>query len=155
MMKKRRVTESNVGFNQGALAGIKFLLTSLLILLGSCTFLIGPNKPAGETGGGGEGNLVINLGTSGAGRAIVSGVDLPDEVLAALRYDLILTGPGGITINWTVSAGDGLNLTIATGEWRIEAAAYYEGVPAGTGTLVFTVVPGINPVWIPMTINQG
>ncbi|MDR2133890.1 MAG: hypothetical protein LBP27_02190, partial [Treponema sp.] len=125
----------------------------LLSGLGGCDFLMGPDSPAGNGGG----NLTISFGAGGAGneRAISSGADLPADVLAALRYELVLTGPGGEALEKTVSGGESLSLTAALGEWRIEAKAYRQGALAGTGSLSFTVAQGINSVRVPMMINGG
>jgi hypothetical protein len=86
------------------------------------------------------------------GRSITSGADLSADVLAALRYDLTLTGPGGEVIERTLSGGKSIKITAALGEWRIAAKAYQSDseTVAGTGTLVFTVLPGLNTVRIPM-----
>ncbi|MDR1058009.1 MAG: hypothetical protein LBL43_00525, partial [Treponema sp.] len=111
--------KTNMNMKRFVLAGLSF---SLLILIGfgSCDFLMGPDKPVN-----GEGNLVISLG-GGAARALTSGADLPGSVLAALRYELTLTGPGGEVLERTVTGGETLNLTVPLGEWRITAKAYKE-----------------------------
>jgi formylglycine-generating enzyme required for sulfatase activity len=132
-------------------AGFGGIVFSLLILVGfsSCIFLMGPDEPEDS-----EGSLVISLG-AGAERAISSGADLPGDVLATLRYELTLTGPGGEVLNRSVTGGEALNLTVSLGEWRIAARAYKENGLAGTGALSFTVVPGHNAVKVPMNINGG
>jgi formylglycine-generating enzyme required for sulfatase activity len=76
-------------------------------------------------------------------------------VLAALRYEVTLNGPGGEVLERTVTGGETLNLTVPLGEWRITAKAYKEDGLAGTGNLSLTVVPGHNPVEVPMYINGG
>jgi hypothetical protein len=122
--------------------------------LGGCGFLIGPDSPVANGGG----NLSISLGAagnSGAQRTVVSGADLSAQVLAALRYELTLTGPGGEVVTRTVRSGENLSLTVVLGNWRIDAAAYLQDGLAGTGTQSFTVVQGDNSVLVPMTINRG
>jgi uncharacterized repeat protein (TIGR02543 family) len=130
--------------------GLAGLVFSLLIFIGfgSCDLL---TEPGGPEGGG---NLVISLG-AGAGRAVTSGTDLPGDVLAALRYEVTLTGPGGEVLEREVTGGGTLNLTVTPGEWRIDAKAYKEDGLAGTGSLLFTVAPGHNAVEVPMHINGG
>jgi hypothetical protein len=123
----------------------------IISVLGGCEFFMGPDEPAGNGGG----NLSVSVGT-GDSRAITSGKDLPEEVRAALRYDITLTGPGGETIERTLADGENLQLTAALGEWRIDAAARQEGlgIIVGTGSLAFTVLPGINAVRVPMTMES-
>jgi hypothetical protein len=101
------------------------------------------------------GNLSITMGT-GEGRVISSGADLPGAVLASLGYAITLTGPGGETIERTLSGGENLRITAALGQWRIDAAARQEGGEAvvGRGSLAFTVKPGINAVRVPMTLER-
>ncbi|MDR1317689.1 MAG: hypothetical protein LBK13_12535, partial [Spirochaetales bacterium] len=70
-------------------------LLAALAFAGGCNFVMGSDEPEG-----GGGNLSISLGgdASTGSRAIISGADLPAEVLAALRYDMVLTGPGGVVL---------------------------------------------------------
>jgi hypothetical protein len=123
---------------RAVLTGVLF---SLLIVIGfgSCDFVLGPDKPVK-----GGGNLVISLG-AGEARAVTSGADLPDDVLASLRYEVTLTGPGGDVLERTVTGGETLNLTVSPGEWRITAKAYKEDGLAGTGSLLFTEYRGTIP----------
>jgi hypothetical protein len=137
---------------------MKRVLTALLVILpvlavlGSCNFILGPDKPAAAGNEeGGMGNLVISVG--GAERAIAPGGTLPGDVLAALRYELTLTGPGGSTLTRTVSGGENLNMTVIVGGWRIDAQAYQDTILAGTGSLDFTVGPGTNSVQVPMNMS--
>jgi hypothetical protein len=132
------------------------LLTSAVILgvLYGCALLLGPDEPVGQD----DGNLSISFGdveSRGNQRAITSGAELPDAVRASLHYELSLAGPGGETLEQTVSGGENLRLTVSLGEWRIQAKAYQGNVLAGTGELTHPVMPGINAVQIPMTVNQG
>jgi formylglycine-generating enzyme required for sulfatase activity len=76
-------------------------------------------------------------------------------VLAALRYEVTLTGPGGEALEGEVTGGETLSLTAALGDWHIDAKAYKEDGLAGTGSLSFTVAPGRNVVRVPMEINGG
>jgi hypothetical protein len=139
---------------------MKKVLTALLVVaavlasLGSCNFILGPDKPAAAGNEeGGTGNLVISIG--GADREIApgSGIPLPGDVLAVLRYDLTLTGPGGSTLTAAVSPGQNLSMTVMVGGWRIDARAYQENALAGTGSLNFTVSSGVNSVRVPMNMS--
>jgi hypothetical protein len=49
--------------------------------------------------------------------------DAPD-ILAALRYAVKLTGPDGVTNEYTLTGGEHLELAAATGQWRIDAEAF-------------------------------
>jgi hypothetical protein len=144
---KNRVLISNIRITlRRRLSGF-FLLPAVLLSLASCA------PPVGS-GDGNEGNLTISLGTAGGGRAVTSGRDLPSDVLAAMRYDLALTGPGGEVLERSVSGGQTLSLMVAAGDWRIDAAAYQdEGALAGTGSLSFTVGPRGASVMVPMNMN--
>jgi hypothetical protein len=130
------------------------LAAALLTVFSGCSFLMGPDSPQGS----GDGNLSISFGiagNSGSGRGVTSGAELPEAVLAGLRYGVSLTGPGGEVLSKTVSGGENLKLTAALGAWRIDATAYQGDVLAGTGSLDFDVSPGINSIRVPMTINGG
>jgi hypothetical protein len=128
---------------------LKTFVTLLIIgALGGCAIILGPDEPAGSGGG----NLTISFG-GGDSRAISAGTDLPADVLAGLRYEINLTGPGDEVITETVSGGETLNLTVTPGQWRIDAAAYQGEGPAGTGSLGFTVVSGANTVRVPMMMS--
>jgi hypothetical protein len=114
---------------------------------------MGPDEPAGGDGG----NLSVSLGgeASAGSRAITSGPDLPADVLAAMRYDMVLTGPGGVVRRGSVSGAEILRMTVAVGTWRIDARAYQgDGAdPAGTGSITFQVKPGGNTVMVPMYMS--
>jgi hypothetical protein len=131
------------------------LFAALIIsAFGGCDFLMGPDEPVGSGGG----SLSVSVGTGAHqtdGRAINSGAELPDDVRASLGYTLTLTGPGGETLERTLPDGENLKLTAALGEWRIDVQARQDGSEfiAGTGSLVFTVIPGINSVRIPMIMT--
>jgi hypothetical protein len=121
---------------------ITIVLISFLAIT-ACDFLIAPPESAGQ------GSLTINFG-AGESRALV----LSDEVIASLRYDLVLTGPGGETISLSASAGESVSLTVALGEWEILAEAFTpEGVLAGSGSASITVYPGSNYAPVPMTAS--
>ncbi|MDR2746864.1 MAG: hypothetical protein LBB77_05390, partial [Treponema sp.] len=135
---------------------MKQLLKILAIFLaalvfGTCNLVVGPDKPAGS--GGGEGNLVISVRDGSGGRAITSGADLPAEVLAGMEYKIRLTGPNGEAIEKTITGEGTLSLTVMSGQWRIDAEGHYLGVLAGTGSVGCTVVPGSNPVRVPMMMS--
>jgi hypothetical protein len=123
--------------------------------LGSCKLIVGPSEPAGNSLGGAGGTLTISFGEgrSDNNRAITSGADLPGDVLAGMRYDLILTGPNNETIERTVSGGETLSLTVTAGQWRIDSQGYYLDALAGTGSVNVTVLAGENPVRIPMMMS--
>jgi hypothetical protein len=147
---KRKRQGKGVRMKRFAVSG---LMVSLLLAMaaGSCHL-------AGEPGvSAGAGTLVISLGSgSGEPRAITNGTDLPAETRAALRYQLTLTGPGNEVLEKTLTAGEGsLTLTIAVGEWSVDAKAWFEDGLAGTGSHAFTVTPGPNSVRVPMKINHG
>jgi hypothetical protein len=129
------------------------MLAVTLAFTGGCSFIMGPDEPAGDGGG----NLSISLGgdASAGSRAITSGPDLPEDVLAAMRYDLVLTGPGGRVHRESISGAEILRMTVAVGTWRIDARAYQgDGAdPAGTGSISFRVGPGINTVMVPMYMS--
>jgi hypothetical protein len=128
------------------------IAATLLSVLGACNFLMGPDEAFGNDGG----NLSISFGTGGGnGRTAGSRAALSDEVLAALRYELTLRGPGDAVLERTVSGTENLRLTVALGEWRIDANAYQQEGLVGTGGLAFTVTSGLNSIRIPMTINGG
>jgi hypothetical protein len=133
------------------------LMSLCLFGLLGCDFFPGTGSPEEERGAAtGLLSLRVEGGGADAGRAITSGADLPASVLAGLRYELVLTGPGGESLGAALSdGGETVKLTVALGEWRIDARAYQGEVLAGTGSVVFTVVPGLNSVWIPMRIAGG
>jgi hypothetical protein len=120
------------------------------LILGGCNLLIGPDTPENE------GQLLISIGETGNSRAISSGRDLPGELLEALRYEVVLTGPVGETLTETLPHGGSLSLLVGLGEWRIAVNAYYLGnVLAGTGNTSVRVMPGSNSAQIALDINGG
>jgi hypothetical protein len=78
---------------------------------------------------------------------------LPDDVLAALRYELILSGPEGEALERTVTGGESLNVAASLGEWRIDAKAYQDTVLAGTGSVTLRVRTGTNSAQVPMNMT--
>jgi formylglycine-generating enzyme required for sulfatase activity len=130
------------------------LLAAALLIVG-CDFILGPDKPVGG------GSLVIGFGEgSGASLASVSrGVVPTAEEQAALRYELVLTGPGGQRITVSLAPGESFNRQVALGEWHIYAEAYNPGnVLIGTGTATATVKVGNNEAWVwmePILIPGG
>ncbi|MDR1277329.1 MAG: hypothetical protein LBK02_01105 [Treponema sp.] len=130
--------------NKGCRGFLKYAagIAAMMVLLGTCDFLMGPKELSG-------GNVTLRLGP-GNGEARAA---LPDAVIAGLRYKVEFRGPGETVINRNLEPGSGtLRLSLALGEWEIQAQAYTLGdVLAGTGTLAVTVVPGEAEVYIPMT----
>jgi hypothetical protein len=124
---------------KGAVIGI--IMTAVLALFYGCEFFVGPDAPFGG------GNLVVSAGTGGA-RAAYS-----DEEINGFRYVFTFTGPGGDAFSAELPPGAGtLNISVALGEWIIEAKAYNDdNVLMGTGSLSYTVKVGSNSVKIPMT----
>jgi hypothetical protein len=78
---------------------------------------------------------------------------LPDDVLAALRYELVLTGPRGELLERTVTGGESFSLAVSLGEWRIDAKAYQDTALAGTGSVTLAVGPGSNSAQVPMNMT--
>jgi uncharacterized protein YjdB len=118
--------------------GVVIVAAAAVLLLG-CDIFLGPPAPVGK------GSLVIGFGEGEARSA------LSDEVLAALRYELALSGPGGERISASLSAGETFNRQVALGEWRIEADAFSpENIRIGAGTATVTVRAGANQARIPM-----
>jgi formylglycine-generating enzyme required for sulfatase activity len=117
------------------------------VLIAGCDFILGPDKPAGG------GNLVIGFGESeGASLAAVSrGVVPTAEEQAALRYELVLTGPEDQKITVSLAPGQTFNQQVALGEWHIYAEAYNpENALIGTGTATVTVGAGKNEARVRM-----
>jgi hypothetical protein len=128
------------------------LIVSLLIALGagSCDSFIRPDMPSWE------GTLVISFGDgSGPQRALANRAVFPPGVLALLRYEMTLTGPGSKVLEGTLTGGGSLKLSVELGNWRIDVKAYKGDVLAGTGSAAFRVTPGVNAVRVPMTISGG
>ncbi|MDR1972351.1 MAG: leucine-rich repeat protein [Treponema sp.] len=127
-----------------------FLVKAALpvLLLAGCTFLMGPDEPVGEN----TGTLTVSFGETGGDRAVSSGKDLPAEILAALRYEVRFTGPGGVVVNRRVSGGGTISLSLTQGPWRIDASAYYMEALAGTGSLSFKL-NGSASVRVPMYLS--
>ncbi|MDR1220456.1 MAG: hypothetical protein LBK73_12715 [Treponema sp.] len=114
----------------------------------------GAADAAGVADAGGNGVLSIGCGEV-RGRAITAGKDLPAHVLAALRYDFMLAGPDGETLERSAYGGETLSLSVRPGAWSVAAQAFLAGGLAGTGSASVTVSPGYNAVRIPMLINAG
>jgi hypothetical protein len=122
----------------------------VLTVLNACNFLMGPDTP------GKDGNVTLSIeGGNSSARAITSGADLPGDVLDAMRYELVLTGPDGETRTETITGGQSLRLSLPLGDWRVDARAYQADSPnlAGTGSTSFTVRPGTNSVTLPMQMQ--
>jgi hypothetical protein len=134
--------------------GMVLAATLAISALGGCNFLMGPDEPRGK-----DGNLVISFGEKAgypASRGITSAGELGEDVLAALRYQATLTGPGGEPpITREIRHGKSLELTVPVGVWKIEVRAYKDDGLAGTASLRVTVVPGLNVLSIPMALNGG
>jgi hypothetical protein len=131
----------------GGRAALRGILAACLVLAAGCDF-----QP--ELRDGGHGVLTLSFDDA-AGRAITSGRDLPADVLASFRYEVTFSGPEGETLNHSVSAGGSLSLTLALGDWRIDAAAYQGQILTGTGSLAFTLAAGENRVRVPMRLQGG
>jgi methionine-rich copper-binding protein CopC len=118
-----------------------------VLLISGCDFLVGPDEPAGG------GNLVIGFGEHGSRAAAPTA-----EEQAALRYELVLTGPGGQikTVSLALLApGETFSEQAALGEWHISAKAYDSGnTLIGTGSAAVMVGPGVNQVWIRMETSS-
>ncbi|MDR1893139.1 MAG: right-handed parallel beta-helix repeat-containing protein [Spirochaetales bacterium] len=122
-----------------------------LTLFSGCHFFLNP----GASGRGNAGTLTLNFGGPGGNSpsalAIASGGDLPADLLAALRYEVVFTGPDGEALAHSVASGETLSLTLALGDWRIDVSAYYqegdlleEGTLVGTGSTTVPIEPGPN-----------
>jgi uncharacterized repeat protein (TIGR02543 family) len=118
-----------------------------LLLAAACDFQ--PDLRDGD-----RGVLILSFDDA-AGQAITSGRDLPADVLASFRYEVTLSGPDGETLNHSVSAGGSLSLTLALGDWRIDATAWQGEILTGTGSLAFTLAAGENRVRVPMRLQGG
>jgi hypothetical protein len=121
-------------------------ITAALLVWG-CDFLLGPDAPVGA------GDLVIGFGESGGiSLASASLASAPTaEEQAALRYELVLTGPGGQIKMVSFSPGKIFNEQVALGEWRIEAEAYDPGnMLTGRGSAAVTVRAGVNEIRVRM-----
>ncbi|MDR1931265.1 MAG: right-handed parallel beta-helix repeat-containing protein, partial [Spirochaetales bacterium] len=133
------------------------LILAAALAVSGCNFVMGPGEP--DSPALTNGNLSITFGNAGASsgpqsREITSGADLPEDVLAAMRYDLTLSGPNGEVLGETVSGGGTHNLTLIQGLWRIDVIAWQDAeARAGTGSLSFTVEPGNNSVRIPINMD--
>jgi formylglycine-generating enzyme required for sulfatase activity len=117
------------------------------VLLFGCGFILGPDEPVGG------GNLVIGFGEGGGailapvGRASVPSL----EEQAALRYGVVLSGPGGQKITVSLAPGESFNGQVALGEWHIYAEAYNPANELiGTGSATVTVRAGMNQARISM-----
>jgi formylglycine-generating enzyme required for sulfatase activity len=119
------------------------------LLVFGCDFLLGPDAPVGA------GNLVIGFGESGPAAVSLAAVPTPEEQ-AALRYELVLTGPGDQKIEVSVPAGGSYTGQVALGEWHIYAEAYSPGnALTGTGSATVTVRAGMNQARVPMQVVEA
>jgi hypothetical protein len=125
---------------------------AVLILFSSCDFLLGPDSPSGK------GNVTISLENAGAERGALS-----PKLTSRFRYEFTFTGPGDPVTRTLKPGTSSLHLSLALGEWIIEAEAFddeydnkhnnSESIPIGKGEIVYTVTAGSNPVTIPMEID--
>ncbi|MDR1129259.1 MAG: InlB B-repeat-containing protein, partial [Treponema sp.] len=120
------------------------LIVSLAIFgISGCEVFLGPDVPVGI------GTLSISFGKDGGSR---SAFDVSEDILATLRYDLVLTGPDKQKISASFAVGQTFNGQVALGEWRIEAKAFApDNTLFGTGSTVITVRAGPNLALVPMT----
>jgi uncharacterized repeat protein (TIGR02543 family) len=125
-----------------------FIVCLTIVGISGCEILLGPNTPLGK------GTLSIGFGDGGGGRSARSLID--DETLAALRYDLVLSGPDNQTITVSLTAGKNFREQVSLGEWRIEARAYLDkdaiSVLFGEGMTTVRVRAGTNEAEVPMTV---
>jgi hypothetical protein len=120
------------------------LITSLITLgISGCEVFLGPDVPVGM------GTLRISFGEDGGGR---SAFDVSEDILATLRYDLVLTGPDKQKISASFAVGQTFNGQVALGEWLIKAKAFTpDNALFGTGSTTITVRAGPNQALVPMT----
>jgi hypothetical protein len=100
------------------------LMLAVCFLFSSC---FGPFQ-AGD-GGSDEGNITINLGGSPSLNVVSRSVLWPTEdptVLDEIKYEILLTGPGG-TISLTASGRDTISVkNVIVGKWNVSIKAYYK-----------------------------
>ncbi|GHV96629.1 hypothetical protein AGMMS50293_29490 [Spirochaetia bacterium] len=121
------------------------ILIAAVLAISGCDFFMGPDTPVGK------GNLTITLGDR-ASRAALS-----SEITNTFSYTFTFTGPGDQTFTRELEPGvPSLNETVALGQWSIKAEAYNSaGILAGTGSVNYTVIAGVNTVLVPMTLSDG
>ncbi|MDR1252518.1 MAG: hypothetical protein LBK62_10165, partial [Treponema sp.] len=129
------------------------LLSAALVsglFLGGCSSPLG-----GEISESGGGNVTLTFGKSD-GRTITSGVDLPADVLASMRFESKLSGPNGEALSLNAKWGETAQLKLRQGKWRIDAKAYQADSPnlAGTGSLSFEIQARNNKVIVPMAMRD-
>jgi hypothetical protein len=92
--------------------------------------------------GGGVGSLTVLLpaGNSGGGSGPGKSFSYySDAIMAGMRYELTLTGPGE-TITQTVMGGS-VTLSLEPGVWTIDVDAYSGAAMTGSGSKMVTIVP--------------
>jgi hypothetical protein len=112
------------------LKGIALLAGVLFVL--SCDFPQGMGK--------GESSLTIVLPGGNKNGGNMARSVLSDDFIAALRYQITLTGPGG-TIDKTAEGGS-VTVSLQAGEWAVTIKAYDGDDLVGTGNETAVIVPG-------------
>ncbi|MDR1251316.1 MAG: hypothetical protein LBK62_04025 [Treponema sp.] len=144
----------NAALLSAVLLSAVLLSTALLsgLFLGGCESAL--SEGAGEAMDG-KGTVTLTFGKS-AGRAITSGIDLPDDVLASMRFEARLTGPNREDLTLNAKWGETAQLRLRQGQWRIDAKAYQADSPnlAGTGSISFDIQPRNNMVIVPMAMRD-
>ena len=131
-MAKKRFRPVPGGMVLGIVKGI--VLLACILSAVSCNF------PQGTGGGEGSLTVVFPAGNSGGGGPGKSSSYYTDTVMAGMRYEMTLTGPGG-PITQTATAG-GVTLSLEPGVWTIAVDAYSGAAMTGSGTETVTVVAG-------------
>jgi uncharacterized repeat protein (TIGR02543 family) len=122
-----------------------FIVSLGIVGISGWDLFLGPDAPVGT------GTLSIGVG-DGGGRDARSLI-IDEETLAALRYELVLSGPENQTINVSLAAGETFKEQVALGEWRIEAKAFNnDKVLFGEGMTTVRVRAGANQAEVPMTV---
>ncbi|MDR1251185.1 MAG: leucine-rich repeat domain-containing protein [Treponema sp.] len=142
----------NAALLRAVLVSAAFLSIALLsvLFLGGCS-----NPLGGEISESGGGNVTLTFGKSD-GRAITSGVDLPADVLASMRFESKLTGPNREALTLNAKWGETAKLKLRQGKWRIDAKAYQADSPnlAGTGSISFEIQAKNNKIIVPMAMRD-
>jgi hypothetical protein len=129
---------------------MKNKLRPTITILLAALILVSCDLP--QAGGGGSLTVVLPGGNQSGGTARSM---LSDGLIAALRYHITLTGPGGETIE-REAAGGRVAVDVSPGTWTITVDAYDAAISIGTGTETVTVVPGQPAaVSIKMTVDPG
>ncbi|MDR1252456.1 MAG: InlB B-repeat-containing protein, partial [Treponema sp.] len=133
------------------------LLSAVLVsaALLSGLFLGGCSSPLDAGANGGGGNVTLTFGKSD-GRTITSGVDLPADVLASMRFEAKLSGPNREALTLNAKWGETTKLKLRQGKWRIDAKAYQADSPnlAGTGSISFDIKDRNNKIIVPMAMRD-